>query len=327
MKLIRTSLLALLIASAAHAQSPTPTPIPTPKPAPKPTPKPAPKAAAFAEPSEHAPSDDESLAIAALEGLMAQPSDRALPILKKVLAGSQPAVVKRRAIFVLSQVNATEARELLLQTARTNGELRGDAIRSIGISGDAKSLDALQEIYNTGDAEVKKDVLQAWMIARRKEAVYQVAANAKTEEEASDAIHMLGVMGATEELRKLGDRSIATSGLLDAYAISGDLAGLRKIAEGNGEKSLRVDATRRIGIIHSDAARTALREIYARSTDAEIRDAALQGMLIAQDEQGVLALYRAAKTTDEKRSLLRMLSMMNGDAALEAIDAALEKKP
>ena len=67
--------------------------------------------------------------------------------------------------------------------------------------------------------------------------------------------------------------------------------------------------------------------MYARSTDAEIRDAALQGMLIAQDEQGVLALYRAAKTTDEKRSLLRMLSMMNGDAALEAIDAALEKKP
>ena len=49
-------------------------------------------------------------------------------------------------------------------------------------------------------------------------------------------------------------------------------------------------------------------------------------MLISQDEQGVLALYRSAKTPEEKRSLLRMLSMMNGDAALQAIDAALEKK-
>ena len=58
----------------------------------------------------------------------------------------------------------------------------------------------------------------------------------------------------------------------------------------------------------------------------EIREAALQGMLIAGDEQGVLALYRAAKTPEEKRALLRTLTMMDGDAALQAIDAALEKK-
>ena len=113
---------------------------------------------------------------------------------------------------------------------------------------------------------------------------------------------------------------------MDAYAISGDLASLRKIAEGSGERSVRIDAVRKIGIIDSDAARAALREIYSRSTDEEIREAALQGMLIADDEQGVLALYRAAKTTEEKRALLRTLTMMDGDAALQAIDAALEKK-
>ena len=62
-------------------------------------------------------------------------------------------------------------------------------------------------------------------------------------------------------------------------------------------RSVRVEAVRKIGIIDSDAARAALREIYSRSTDAEIKEAALQGMLIAGDEQGVLALYRAAKTS------------------------------
>jgi hypothetical protein len=116
--------------------------------------------------------------------------------------------------------------------------------------------------------------------------------------------------------------------LLDAYAISGDLASLRKIAEGTGERALRVEAVRRIGIVDSDPARTALREIYTRSTDDEIRDAALQGMLIAGDEQGVLSLYRAAKSSDEKRALLRYLAMIDGDgdAALLAIDSALEGK-
>lgn len=49
-------------------------------------------------------------------------------------------------------------------------------------------------------------------------------------------------------------------------------------------------------------------------------------MLISGDQQGVLALYRAAKTTEEKRTLLRTLSIMGGDAALQAIDAALEGK-
>ena len=38
-------------------------------------------------------------------------------------------------------------------------------------------------------------------------------------------------MGATDELRKLGDRPNAPSGLLDAYSISGDLQSLRKIAD------------------------------------------------------------------------------------------------
>jgi hypothetical protein len=137
---------------------------------------------------------------------------------------------------------------------------------------------------------------------------------------------MLGVMGATDELRKLGDKPNAASGLVDAYALSGDLASLRKIAEGGGARPVRIDAVRKIGLIDSDAARAALRDIYSHSTDAELKDAALQGMLIVGDEQGVLALYKSAKTTDEKRVLLRTLTTMDGDVALQAIDAALEKK-
>src|SRR6478672_7048008 len=101
MTLIRTTLLALLLATAAHAQAPAHPPVSKDK---------APKDQA---PAMQASDDSESLAMAALEGLMAQPPIRSLPILKKVLAGSQPTVVKRRAIFVLSQVNSPEARELL----------------------------------------------------------------------------------------------------------------------------------------------------------------------------------------------------------------------
>ncbi len=184
----------------------------------------------------------------------------------------------------------------------------------------------MQDIYRAGDADVKEQVLHAWLIAGRKQEVYQAALDAKSEEEAGEAIHTLSVMGAVDELRKLGERPNASKGLVDAYAISGDLQSLRKIAEGSAEPAVRAEAVRKIGIIGNDASRGALREIYSRSTDAEIKKAALEGMLIAGDEQGVLALYRAATTAEEKRALLRTLTMMDGDAALQAIDAALEGK-
>jgi hypothetical protein len=270
---------------------------------------------------------DQELAMAALEGLMSQPSERALPIIKKVLAGSQPTTVKKRALFVLSQLDSAEAQQILMQTSRSaDAGMRGEAIRAIGIGGDAKSVAALQEVYAAGDDDVKEDVLQAWLIADRKDLVLQAALNAKSEEDANRAIRTLGAMGATEELRKLGDRPNAASGLVEAYAISGDLASLRKLVDGNGDRSMRIDAVRKIGIVSGEEARTALRDIYTRSTDADIKEAALQGMLIAGDDQGVLALYRASKSVEEKRALMRTLALIDGDAALEAIDAALEGK-
>jgi len=320
MKSAIATLVALLVVGTTFAQAPT-------KPA-KPA-RPAMPAvpAQPAQAADRAPTDDEELALAAMEGLMAQAPERALPIIKKVLAGPQTRLVKQRALFVLSQIDSPEAQEILVQTARSSDPaMRGEAIRSIGIGGDPKALDGLMAIYNAGGPDVKGEVLQAWLIAGHKEAVYQVALNAKTEGEANEAIRMLGVMGATDELRKLGDKPNAASGLVDAYALSGDLASLRKIAEGSGDRAVRIDAIRKIGLIDSDAARAALRDIYSRSTDAEIKDAALQGMLIVGDEQGVLALYKSARTTEEKRVLLRTLTTMDGDVALQAIDAALEKK-
>ena len=304
MRYVITILAALMMAGTALAQTPK-----------------------KSETAERAPTADEELSLAALEALMGQSPERALPIIKKVLAGSQTTLVKQRALFVLSQIDSPEAQEILAQTARsTDAAMRGEAIRNIGIGGDPKSLEALKAIYSAGDPDVKERVLQAWLIADYKEGVYQAALNAKTEEEAAQAIRILGAMGATDELRKLNGRPNAARGLLDAFAISGDLESLRKIADGSGDRAIRIEAIQRIGIIDGDAARTALREIYSRSTDPEFRDAALHGMLISGDEQGVLALYRAAKTGEEKRALLRMLSTMDGDAALQAIDAALETK-
>ena len=103
MKIIPTTLLALLMAGAttAHAKD--------------------------VNRGEPAPTEQEELAIAALEGLMAQPPERALPIIKKVLAGSQTTLVKQRALFVLSQIDSAEAQQILIQASRSTDP----ALRSV----------------------------------------------------------------------------------------------------------------------------------------------------------------------------------------------------
>ena len=110
-------------------------------------------------------------------------------------------------------------------------------------------------------------------------------------------------MGAVDELRKLGERPNASSGLVDAYAISGDLQSLRKIAEGSAEPAVR-DRSGSQDRHHQQ--RCCARAHCARSIRAapmrRSRRPRLQGMLIAGDEQGVLALYRAAKTSRREAS-------------------------
>lgn len=270
-------------------------------------------------------SERDALAIAALEGLMSAPDARALPILQKVLKGTHSDLVKSRALFVLSQIGLDEAQLTLLEFVRNGkGELRGEAIRSVGIGGNAKSLEALLPILQSGDGSLRPQIIEAFMIAGRKDLMLHVAKSAKNEGEAEQAIHMLSAMGAVDELRQLGADGKYAGSLIQAYAISGDLLSLRRIAESSAPVAQREEAIRSIGIVSSKEGNQALREIYARVTEPELKDAALQGMLISGDEEGVLALYRGARNSTEKRDLLRVLSTMGGDAALEAIDAALQ---
>jgi tetratricopeptide (TPR) repeat protein len=53
--------------------------------------------------------EDEELADIAVQGLINAPPERALPVLKKVLASQRSIKVKKRALFVLSQLETDEA--------------------------------------------------------------------------------------------------------------------------------------------------------------------------------------------------------------------------
>lgn len=267
--------------------------------------------------------EQEQLALAALGALLSAPPERAFPLLKRTLEGNQSLPVKKRALFVLGQTNTPEAPRLILSLARTPGPLQLEAIRGLGISGKAEAIAGLTEIAKTAEPKTQEAVLNALLIAGAKKEVLAIAL-ATTGETQQRAVRILGAMNAREELRELGKRGLSGKGFVEAYAIAGDLESLNRLASAPGPS--RIKAIRSIGLIKTPAAKDELLKIYRANPDKDVREAVLSGLLIANGEKEMMALYRESKDPQEKTRLLRWLGTLGGDSAMEAIDAALQGK-
>jgi HEAT repeat protein len=275
---------------------------------------------------------DEELADIALQGLLSAPPERALPLLEKVLASERSIKTKKRALFVLSQLGTDDAMNVVLDVAKNarEPELRHESIRMLGISGAKTAMERLTDIYASGkSADEKASVIQAWLIAGRKDLVLKTARDEPDPAVRRKAIETLGAMGASDELRQLFDATQDAGNrraIIHSLGIAGNTSALTSIA---GNPSLpeneRLEAMRSLGIAGDHGGRGALVDLYAKADTPALRDAVLQGLLITGDSDAVTKLYRTARTTDEKKALLRVLTMMGGDKALDVIEHELDQ--
>ena len=271
--------------------------------------------------------DTEELKIAALEALISAPPERALPIVQRVLKSDDSDEIKERALFILSQIDLPEAQALLADTARTaTGELQFEAIRMPGISGDTAAMAGLSAIYETGNMEVREAVLEAYLIADDSDAVYQIAADTEDPDEFEAAVETLGAMGATEQLRQLRDRTEMSEVLVEAYAIAGDVESLQTLAADASDPEVQLEAISALGMVGGPDVNTTLVEIYRNAASEDTREAALEGMMIAGHDEGVLQLFHESENPAQKRELLEMLVVMDSDAVWDLIDATLDEQ-
>jgi hypothetical protein len=273
---------------------------------------------------------DDDLADVALQGLLNAPPERALPILKKVLASERPIKTKRRALFVLSQLGTDESMNVVLDIAKNarEPELRHEAIRMLGISGRKTAIERLADLYaSSKNADEKASVIQAWLIAGRKDLVLKTARDEADPALRRKAIETLGAMEASDELRQLFDATQDADNrraIIHSLGVAGNVSALTSIA-GNITlpQNERVEAMRALGIAGDHGGRAALVDLYAKEDATALRNAILQGLLITGDSDAVIKLYRKARNTDEKKALLRVLTTMGGDKAIDEIEREL----
>ncbi len=105
--------------------------------------------------------DDNDEKAAALDALISMDGDRAIPLLKRVLARRDAGSVclRRKAVFLVSQHRGEETESLLLTAARSDPdrEVRENAVFWLGQSGGETAVAALDSILQSADDETIRE--------------------------------------------------------------------------------------------------------------------------------------------------------------------------
>jgi HEAT repeat protein len=275
-------------------------------------------------------SDDE-LKMLALQGLQHQAPEQAIPMLEKVLEGTASPGVKRRAMFVLAQSDSPRAREVLKNYAKGSStpELQTQAIQYLGVHGESASRAALAEVYaSTGDVDVKRRILRAFMAAGEKDRLWQAAQTEQNPELRLEAVRQLGHMGAHQELWQLYQKESSVDvkrQVLRAMYSSGQNERLVDIAKSEQNPDLRREAVRGLGMMRSEKTTDALVQIYSTDRDPAIRRAVINALFVQENATALVALARKEQDPAMKKELVQRLSNMDSKVATEYLIELLGK--
>jgi HEAT repeat protein len=114
--------------------------------------------------SETCADDDDDERVAALNALLQMDSERAMPILKNVLARRDKCsyVLRRKAVFLVSQKAGDAAADILMQTAKTDpdAETREQAVFWLGQVRSERAVPLLEDLLkNSPDQETKEKAI------------------------------------------------------------------------------------------------------------------------------------------------------------------------
>jgi HEAT repeat protein len=272
---------------------------------------------------------DQNLKLLAVNALMEQDPAQAVPILEKILAGNQSDELKKRALFVLAQSQSPQAAAVIGKVAQgqSGPELQIHAIYMIATAQGKHANETLANLYKqTSDVRVKKAILQAYLITGDSSKVLEAARQETNPDLAKTAVHTLGAMSAVQDLQGLyrATNSAETKAdIINALIASGHegVAVLSEIAQSEQDTELRRKAIRNLGISGGMSVAPVLVAAYQKSSDTDTKQAAAQGLFLANDAHDLVALARAEKDTNMKQYLVQQLGLIHSQ---EATDYMLE---
>jgi HEAT repeat protein len=275
-------------------------------------------------------SDDE-IKLMAINALMQNDPERAIPLLEKLMTSPSSPKLRERALFVLSQSDSQKAREALARIAKGGGnpDLQMQAVRALGVHGGKENRQLLADVYgSTGDIGVKKQIINSYMVSGERDRLLAIAKSDPAPELRMAAIRYLGTMGANSQLADMyGSESSVEirSQILQAMFTAGNSQKLIEIAKTEKEPALRERAIRHLGTMSSATTGQALVEIYGASQDTETRKRILHALFTQGNVKQIVEVARKETNPDLRRAAVQHLSNVRSKEATDFLLEILNK--
>jgi HEAT repeat protein len=223
----------------------------------------------------------------------------------------------------------TETLRQVLET-ETNPELRVTAIRGIAMEDDEGSVALLESVYdNAASVEEKKAILESLvMMDDAQDLAMKIVRTESDTGLRRDAIHVLGVMEATEAMAELyasiGEKELRKQ-VLESMMVADDIEGLQKVLQTEDDEDLRAQAIQMLAVSDDDDAAEYLIALYPRASRTE-KQAVIQSMMIMENARGLMDLMKTENDPELKREMLQMLTIMDSEESDQYLFELLEKK-
>jgi tetratricopeptide (TPR) repeat protein len=274
---------------------------------------------------------DEEEKVMALNALMNSDSEKAIPLLEKIIQGSYSPRLKEKALFVLSQSGSEKAQQILLSVAKANNnpDLQKRAIRNIGMNSSNRNRAALKEIYNgTSDISVKKMVFQGWLMSGDKEDVLAVARTEKSAELRKEAVRYLGMMGGNTELVEMYKSSAdpaTRTFVVEAMLMCGCSHELSEIVLTEKDPGVLEKAINTLGLIGGAESLATLTKVYNSQADISVKKKVINALFLHGAAKEMVALARKETNPELKKALISKMSIMGSPEINEYMMEILNK--
>jgi HEAT repeat protein len=280
-------------------------------------------------PQPEAQANDEERLIVINSLLQSDPT-RALPMLEKILSGTQSPKVKERALFVLCQTSSPQAREVVARIARSGApDLQRKAIQYLGLFGGTESKQILSDIYASAtDVAVKKTILRSFMTSGERGRLLSAAKTEPSPELRRDAIQQLGLLGAQAEIWDMYQAETskdARKAMIQALFLGGSSDKMVDLARTEKDPELRRVAVRNLGLMGGPRAAQALVSLYTGEAEPGVRRDVIEALFLSGDAKALVELGRKEKDPALRKEIVTKLSLMGSKDATDFLLEILNK--
>jgi tetratricopeptide (TPR) repeat protein len=223
--------------------------------------------------------------------------------------------------------------------SQQDDELKLMALRGIMQSDPEQAFPIIEKMLTGPNSLKVKDralfVLSQSRSARARDVIAGIAKGNGNPDLQLKAIRYLGMMGGNDNRQILADAyrtspDVAVKrAILRSYMMSGDRERLFALAKGETDQSLRSEAVRQLGVMHSSSE---LSQLYQAEPSVEVKKQILQAMFVGGDADKLIELAKSERDPELRKSAIHSLGMMKRTGVSEALtgiyasDASLDVK-